>query len=81
MIVFGIFCKKEDAWVDALMEDINQKLIDKFGKPIGKDMYEPEFPMAYDSNTGKNITPEEALSQDKTMEDRENWKDSLRGKE
>ena len=78
---FGIFCKKEDAWADALMEDINQKLINKFGEPKGKDMYKPEFPMAYDSNTGKNITAEEALSQDKTMKDREDWKDSLRGKE
>mgnify|MGYP003638981512 CR=1 FL=1 len=78
---FGIFCKKEDAWANALMEDINQKLINKFGEPKGKDMYKPEFPMAYDSNTGKNITAEEALNQDERIKDREDWKDSLRGQE
>lgn len=78
---FGIYCKKEDAWVAALMGDINQKLIDEFGKPKGKSMYEPEFPMAYDSNAGKNITAEEALNQDERMKDRTDWKDSLRGQE
>ena len=78
---FGIYCKKEDAWAEALMRDINQKLIDKYGEAEGEDMYEPMFPMAYDPNAGKNITAEEALNQDERMKDRKDWKDSLRGQE
>jgi len=78
---FGLYCKQEDAWAEALIEDVNQKLIDEYGEAKGESMYEPEFPMAYDPNTGKNITAEEALNQDERIKDREDWKDSLRGQE
>lgn len=78
---FGLYCKQEDAWASALIEDIHKKLIEKYGEAEGKSMYEPEFPMAYDPKTGKNITPEEAVGQDKRNKDRKDWKDSLRGQE
>tara|TARA_R100000657_G_C4671140_1_gene115656 strand:- start:677 stop:1354 length:678 start_codon:yes stop_codon:yes gene_type:complete len=78
---FALYCKQEDAWAEALMEDVNQKLIDEYGEAEGKSMYEPEFPMAYDPNTGKNITAEEAINQDERNRNREDWKDSLRGQE
>ena len=78
---FGLYCKQEDAWAEALIDDVHKKLIEKFGEAEGKDMYEPEFPMAYDPNTGKNITAEEALNQDERIKDKEDWKDSLRGQE
>jgi hypothetical protein len=78
---FGLYCKQEDAWAEALIDDVHKKLIEKFGEAEGRDMYEPMFPMAYDPNTGKNITAEEALNQDERMKDREDWKDSLRGQE
>lgn len=78
---FGLYCKQEDAWAEALIDDVHKKLIEKFGEAEGKSMFEPQFPMAYDPNTGKNITAEEALNQDERMKDREDWKDSLRGQE
>ena len=68
----GIFVKKENPQVESLVMNIHKKYEDRFGK--GKSSYEPEFPMAYSTEEGKNITPEEATPKD-------NWKDSLRGKE
>ena len=78
---FMLHCKNDDAWAESLIRDIHDKIVEEYGKPDGKDRYEPEFPMAYDANTGKNTTADEALSQDKVLQDREDWRNSVKGKE
>ena len=50
---FGLYCKQEDAWASALIEDIHKKIIEKYGKAEGKDMYKPEFPMAIKMDLAK----------------------------
>ena len=69
----GIYVKKENPQVESLVMNLNKKYEHRFGK--GKESsYKPEFPMAYSPEEGRNITPEEVTPKD-------DWKDSLRGKE
>ena len=69
----GIHVKKEDPQIESLVRDIHKKFEEKYGEGK-KSSSEPMFPMAYSPEEDRNITPEEAMPKD-------DWKDSLRGKE
>lgn len=74
LATIGIHVKKEDPQIESLVRDIHKKFEEKYGEGK-KSSYEPMFPMeAYSPEEDRNITPEEAMPKD-------DWKDSLRGKE
>lgn len=69
----GIHVKEVNPQIESLVIDTHKKYEEKYGKG-GESSYSPLYPMAYSPEEDKNVTPEEAIPKD-------DWKDSLRGKE
>jgi len=71
-MTFGIYIKEDNPKIEALAEDINRKMEERW-PTVHESQYTPRYPMAHSPEEDRNITPEEAMPKD-------DWKDSLKDK-